>query len=182
MTNKPSSPLNSLLTFNGEDVETREGNRDEHFADDKANRRQHVTLDKLRENTEHSATNHSEEERFFASDFVHEEIRDEVAGNFDETHDLRMVLDQVDGNSQHGDTHNEADVLVPVLEVNSVDVQTVVDENRGEPKERNVGDLQDDPQRCLRLLHDLLIVFIFQLHLLVQSLEGTLAQRTLVDF
>jgi hypothetical protein len=45
--------------FDGENVETREGNRDKHFADDEANRRQHVALDELRENAEHSAANHA---------------------------------------------------------------------------------------------------------------------------
>lgn len=74
--------------FDGEYVKTGKGNCYQHFSNYKANCRQHVALDELREDAENSAADHADEKCFFASDFVHEVVGDKVARDFDETNNL----------------------------------------------------------------------------------------------
>lgn len=77
--------------LNCEDVKTREGNRDCHFAQHEENCLQQVTVDKLGKDAENSTANHSEEKRFLASGLVHDVVGDKIAGNLDQTNNLVMI-------------------------------------------------------------------------------------------
>lgn len=150
-----------------ENVKTGKCDRYQKFPDHEANCFLQVTRNIFRNYAENSTANHSEEKCFFPADFLHQNVSDKVAWQLDEADD------------------DIADVLVPILEVNGVDVEPVVHKNGGEPKVGKIGDLEKDPERYFLFLNfnrRIFIFRVFQLNLFVKLFERIWREKTSVRF